>query len=69
VAGCSFAKDDVVVSASAVPAPVLVIDDHDSLRAAARALIEATEVFSFAGGAGTGEGALSLASQVRPAWS
>lgn len=67
LAGCSRAADDVAVSPSTVPVPVLVVDDHDGFRAAARTLIEATEGFSFAGGAGTGEGALSLAPDVRPA--
>jgi DNA-binding NarL/FixJ family response regulator len=45
---------------------VLVVDDHESFRRVAAAVVDATEGFMVAGCAGSGEEALALAAAVRP---
>lgn len=45
---------------------VVVVDDHSSFRAAARAVLDATERFTWAGEAETGEEAVRLVTSLRP---
>ena len=45
---------------------VLIVDDQESFRAAAREVIRATEGFEIAGEAGTGEDSVEAARQLRP---
>lgn len=49
------------------PVPVFVIDDHAPFRAAARAMVEGADGFTFAGEAGSGEEALVIIPTIRPA--
>ena len=52
-----------------VPSPVrvLVVDDQQPFRAAARAVIERTDGFTFVGEAETGEAAVDIVDELRPA--
>jgi DNA-binding NarL/FixJ family response regulator len=45
---------------------VLIVDDHDSFRRVARSIVEATEGFTVAGSAGTGEESIEAARRLRP---
>lgn len=45
---------------------VLVVDDHESFRRTAAAVVEATDGFAVAGSAATGEEALTLARAIAP---
>lgn len=45
---------------------VLVVDDHESFRRTAAAVVEATDGFTVAGSAATGEEALAVARAVAP---
>ena len=45
---------------------VVVVDDHASFRAAARAVVEATDGFDWVGEAATGEDAVRLVTSLRP---
>lgn len=49
-----------------MPVRVLIVDDHEPFRRAAREVIEATEGFEPAGEAGTGEESVELARTLRP---
>jgi DNA-binding NarL/FixJ family response regulator len=60
MAGSGAACDD-----ERVPKTVLIVDDHPSFRATARALLEA-EGFSVVGEATDGSGALELTTALRP---
>jgi DNA-binding NarL/FixJ family response regulator len=53
-------------SAATGPVRVLVVDDRGPFRSAARAVIEMTDGFAFAGEAETGEDAIDRASQLQP---
>lgn len=48
------------------PVTVLIVDDQEPFRAAARFVVRATPGFSVVGEAGTGEDALVLAAELRP---
>ena len=45
---------------------VLIVDDQESFRAAARAVVQATEGFEIAGEVGTGEESVDAARRLRP---
>ncbi len=45
---------------------VLIVDDHESFRRVARSVVEATEGFTVAGSAGTGEESIEAAERLRP---
>jgi DNA-binding NarL/FixJ family response regulator len=48
------------------PARVLIVDDQESFRSAARLVIENTDGFEVAGEAATGEGALVMVPELQP---
>lgn len=49
-----------------MPVRVLIVDDQAPFRAAARAVVEATEGFAVVGEAGTGEQSIDVARDLKP---
>jgi DNA-binding NarL/FixJ family response regulator len=48
------------------PVSVLIVDDHESFRRVARSVVEATEGFTVAGTAESGEASIEAAERLRP---
>jgi DNA-binding NarL/FixJ family response regulator len=45
---------------------VLIVDDHEPFRRAARSVVQATQGFTVAGTAASGEGSIEVAGRLRP---
>ena len=66
LAGESVRRDDERVDVMTKPVRVLIVDDQESYRSAARLVVEVTEGFEIAGEAASGEEALVCVPELQP---